>query len=60
MTFSLHLDWPQGIVLALLLRSVIFAAFNHGKAKNGKYHIGRTLYWVSVWGGLLYWGGFWG
>ena len=49
---------PQYIVLAILLINFGISIAEHGQPKTGHENALSSLFSVSLWIGLLYWGGF--
>lgn len=51
---------PQVIVLVLLVLNIVFITPNEDEAWRIHNCVGARLARFALWGGLLWWGGFWG
>lgn len=54
----MHIGWPQGIILGLMLLADGMALAKHGEPKESDYNILASLAGTAIMVGLLYWGGF--
>lgn len=55
---SLHVGWPQAIVVAMLLLTDAFAIANHGKVRSVRSNGWVSVTFTALWMAVLYWGGF--
>jgi len=56
-TLSIHIQWPQLILLSLLAFELFVTMIKHGQRHsnyNGYYTLGDTIIFLVI----LYWGGF--
>lgn len=51
------MGWPQIVFIGLAVMSFTVASIKHGEPK-GNWNVFNTMFNISVWVGLLYWGGF--
>lgn len=54
----MHIGWPQGIVLSLLLIHLGIYIAKHGEPRNEKYNVLYAFISVILNLALLWWGGF--
>ena len=58
LAFNLHIGWPQGIYLGLMIFSFVVTSINHGEPKTGNWTIWDPIVTYSITLTLLYFGGF--
>jgi len=58
MTLQMNCNWPEVIMLFLMVLSLGIAISEHGKPKTGKNSFWATLIGQALSFALLYWGGF--
>lgn len=54
---QLHIGWPQGIYLALIIMDLVLMAYKHGKPRKN-YSIWEYVVSAAIVLTLLFWGGF--
>jgi len=59
MNLTLHIGWPQGIMLALIATALLVHGINHGKPRSA-HHFGWQFLGMTIELLLLWWGGFFG
>jgi hypothetical protein len=55
---ELHIGWPQGIMLVLIVAELCAVSTLHGRPRTQKWDIWTTLVGNILWLALLAWGGF--
>jgi hypothetical protein len=54
----MHVGWPQGIAIGLMVIQLVLGAALDGDPKTGTHKFSVSLCSVILNAGLLYWGGF--
>jgi hypothetical protein len=55
---TMHVGWPQGIAIGLMVLNLIFGAVLDGNPKTGTHKFSVSFCGVILNAALLYWGGF--
>lgn len=54
----MRIDWPQGIMLAIVFLNICVHASRNGEPRDGHYDLGASMLSAAITIGLLWWGGF--
>lgn len=57
---SLHIGWPQGILLAIVCLEMGICMARFGEPKRDRYDLVDLLLGPAIMLSILYWGGFFG